>query len=132
MVWRGRLAYYRSRDGQLPVRWTAPEALGTRKFNEMTDVWSFGVLMYELWTRTSLSYGGWGNQRVWVAVTEGHRLEQLKGCSDEVYTIMRRCWETKQSARPTLAQVVVDLRALYQQVVGESSSPYCTRAPKQL
>ena len=48
--------YYQSRGGALPVRWTSVEALETRKFSQLSDVWSFGILMYEVWTKAALPY----------------------------------------------------------------------------
>jgi serine/threonine protein kinase len=57
-------AYYNSRSGAVPVRWSAPEALEEQKFSEKSDVWSFGVLLYELWTKAELPYKGMSNQKV--------------------------------------------------------------------
>ena len=42
--------YYVSRGGKIPVKWTAPEALGYKKYSTASDVWSFGVVLYEIWT----------------------------------------------------------------------------------
>lgn len=53
-----------SRGGALPVRWTAPEALESRKFSTATDVWAYGVLLYEIFTNGGMPYDGWGNQKV--------------------------------------------------------------------
>lgn len=104
--------YYRSRSGQLPVRWTAPEALDSRKFNDKTDVWSFGVLLYEMWTRASMPYGDWNNQRVWVEVSHGYRLPQPEDCANEAYDLMRQCWMDAQADRPTFAVLAAQLRQL--------------------
>lgn len=105
--------YYRSRGGQLPVRWTAPEALESRKFSEKTDAWSFGVTLYELWTQAELPYKSWNNQRVWVEVANGARLPQPAKCSDVVYRVMLSCWAANQPDRPTFAALQEELRQLY-------------------
>ena len=75
------------------MRWSAPEALDQHKFSEKSDVWAFGVLCYELWTRSELPYKGLSNQRVWMEVTSGRRLEQPAGCPRPVYDMMLQCWQ---------------------------------------
>ncbi|EGD73799.1 TK/RTKC protein kinase [Salpingoeca rosetta] len=111
--------YYKSRGGQLPVRWTAIEALEERKFNEKTDVWSCGILLYEMWTRADLPYKGWSNQKVWVEVAAGHRLSKPDGCRDDVYERMLACWSESQDDRPTFAQLSEFFRTLYKELTGE-------------
>lgn len=104
--------YYRSRGGQIPVRWTAPEALVSRRFSPATDVWAFGVLLHELWTRAATPYWEWSHMQVWVAVTEGYVLEQVAECADEVYDVMVRCWARVPKERPSMAEVERELRRL--------------------
>lgn len=99
-------AYYTSRGGAVPVRWSAPEALDEHKFSEKSDVWSYGVVLYELWTRAELPYKGFSNQRVWVDVTSGNRLSQPDGCPTEIYKIMLSCWAARPAERPTFATIV--------------------------
>ena len=94
--------YYLSKGGQLPIRWTAPECLEEHKFSEQSDVWSFGILLYELWTRAELPYKGWLNEKVWVQVLGGYRLESPTDCPTEVYWLMMSCWKDAGS-RPTFA-----------------------------
>eukprot|EP00049_Salpingoeca_infusionum_P012931 m.240367 g.240367 ORF g.240367 m.240367 type:complete len:1931 (+) comp15309_c2_seq1:504-6296(+) len=115
--------YYKSRGGQLPVRWTSPEALEERKFNEKTDVWSVGILFYEIWTDGALPYDGWSNQKVWVHVAAGHRLSRPEKCSEAVYDIMRKCWEEKQADRPTFAQLTKFFRERYFEITGIALDP---------
>jgi serine/threonine protein kinase len=103
-------AYYHSKGGQLPVRWTAPEALEDRKFSEQSDVWSFGVLMYEIWTKAALPYKDMNNQKVWVAVLGGYRLSCPEGCPVEVHKLMLRCW-TEPHERPRFTELGEQLRS---------------------
>ena len=103
--------YYQSRGGQLPVRWTAPEALEERKFSEQSDVWSFGVLMYEIWTHAETPYNDMSNQRVWTEVLGGYRLPCPPECTEETYLLMRQCW-TVCGHRPTFEELVVKIREL--------------------
>ncbi|EDQ86539.1 uncharacterized protein MONBRDRAFT_28240 [Monosiga brevicollis MX1] len=73
-------AYYRMRSGNLPVRWSAPEALEDQKFSRASDVWSLGILLYEIYTDGEMPYKGWSNQRVWVEVASGFRLARPDRC----------------------------------------------------
>jgi hypothetical protein len=66
--------YYHSKGGALPVRWTAPEALDSRKFSAATDCWAYGILLYVLWTNAVTPYKDWGNPKVWMEVQNGYRL----------------------------------------------------------
>lgn len=104
--------YYRSRGGQLPVRWTAPEALDSHVFNKKTDVYSYGILIYELWTAAKLPYEGWNNTRVWTEVTNGYRLPQPAGCDAAVYAVMEDCWQREPSRRPEMQELVARFRQL--------------------
>jgi len=93
--------YYRSNGGQLPVRWTAPEALEERRFGQSSDVWSFSVLCYEIWTKAALPYKGFNNEKVWVKVLNGYRLPCPEMCSMAVFQMMLWCWEKDPKQRPT-------------------------------
>ena len=106
-------SYYRSKGGNLPIRWTAPEALEHSRFNEATDVWAFGILAYEIWTQGATPYKDWGNQRVWVEVTSGTRLPRPEYCSALVYEeVMLACWTADPILRPHFATLVVRLETV--------------------
>ena len=103
--------YYRSKGGQLPIRWTAPEALEEQKFSEKSDVWSYGVLLHEIWTKAELPYKEMDNRRVWVEVLAGYRLPCPPGCPQEVHAIMRECW-LEVSKRPTFESLRIVFRKM--------------------
>ena len=106
-------SYYRSKGGALPVRWAAPEALEHNRFSEATDVWSFGIMVYEIWTKGETPYKDWSNQRVWVEVTSGTRLPCPDLCDTVVYEdAILSCWDANAKLRPTFAQLVVRLSTL--------------------
>ena len=103
--------YYRSIGGPVPVRWTAPEALEGQVFTEQTDVWSFGVLLYEIWSKGTVPYENMGERHVWVAVVGGFRLPCPKLCPPTVYALMRQCWRDN-GERPTFVEISIVLHAL--------------------
>ncbi|EGD79629.1 TK/RTKC protein kinase [Salpingoeca rosetta] len=104
--------YYRSRGGALPVRWTAPEALESRKFDESTDIWSMGIVMHEVYTRADTPYKGFTNQKVWVQVCAGYRLPRPPTCQQVVYESMLRCWAADPSQRPSFTELEQTFRKL--------------------
>jgi serine/threonine protein kinase len=100
-------AYYRSRGGAVPVRWTAPEALEEAKFTTASDAWAFGIACYEIMTDGATPYTEgdvrMSNQAVWVRVTEGFRLDCPAGCPTALYkACMLACWAAEPRDRPTL------------------------------
>ena len=110
--------YYRSKGGNLPVRWSAPEALEERKFSHATEMWSFGIVMYEIWTKAALPYKDWHNQKVWVEVSNGHRLSQPEGCEKEVFDMMMRCWAADAHDRVTFEEMGKFLRSRWNKLRG--------------
>jgi hypothetical protein len=58
------LQYYESTVGRIAIRWVAPEALAHRRFSVMSDAWSFGVLLWEIWSCGAVPYGTWPNEKV--------------------------------------------------------------------
>ena len=97
---------------QVPVRWTAPEALELRQYSCMSDCWSFGVILYEMWTKAATPYDGMSNQKVWTAVLGGYRLPQPADCPDHVYALMLECWATTPTDRPAMLDLWQQFREL--------------------
>ena len=93
--------YYESKGGQMPIRWTSPEALEHHKFSTASDCWAYGVLLYEIWTKAEMPYKGMTNQKVWVEVAAGYRLSCPSGCMSAVHGVMMQCWKANAHERPT-------------------------------
>ena len=109
---------YISKKATLSIRWSAPEALEEHKFSEQSDVWSFGVVLYEIWSLGKLPYNGMPARKVWSGVIKGMRLNQPPTCPYEIYAIMQSCWSV-DGARPKFVQLY-DALSAYQ--VGATTS----------
>lgn len=95
---------YTARQGaKFPIKWTAPEAAMYGRFSIKSDVWSFGILLYELISHGSIPYAGMQNKEVIEQVQRGYRLPKPPNCDcpDEVYKQMRDCWNQDPDKRPT-------------------------------
>uniref|UniRef100_A0A3B3T3V8 Fibroblast growth factor receptor n=1 Tax=Paramormyrops kingsleyae TaxID=1676925 RepID=A0A3B3T3V8_9TELE len=105
--------YKKTTNGRLPVKWMAPEALFDRIYTHQSDVWSFGVLLWEIFTLGGSPYPGVPVEELFKLLREGHRMDRPSTCTTELYMMMRDCWHAVPSQRPTFQQLVEDLdRAL--------------------
>ncbi|XP_055985668.1 macrophage-stimulating protein receptor [Sorex fumeus] len=89
------------RHARLPIKWMALESLQTYKFTTKSDVWSFGVLLWELLTRGAPPYPHVDPFDLTHFLVQGRRLPQPEYCPDSLYTVMQRCWVADPAARPT-------------------------------
>ncbi|XP_072281243.1 fibroblast growth factor receptor 2 isoform X2 [Pyxicephalus adspersus] len=101
--------YKKTTNGRLPVKWMAPEALFDRVYTHQSDVWSFGVLMWEIFTLGGSPYPGIPVEELFKLLKEGHRMDKPANCTNELYMMMRDCWHAIPSHRPTFKQLVEDL-----------------------
>ena len=85
---------------KLPFKWTAPEAAMYGCFSIKSDVWSFGILLYELITYGRFPYPGMNNAQVKEALQTGYRMPCPMGCPEQLYEIMRECWKDDAASRP--------------------------------
>merc|ERR1712226_869865 len=86
-------------------------SLGDRLYTTQSDVWSFGVTMWEIFTRSQAPYPGIPNHEVYEHLLHGMRLKQPENCPDHLSDIMTSCWRTDRSLRPTFSQVVDQLKS---------------------
>jgi serine/threonine protein kinase len=102
--------YYRmGQRGQLPVRWMALESLIDMVFTKRTDIWSFGVTLWEVMTLAQLPYPGRQNHEVMPLLKKGERLEKPPECPQEIYDLMYKCWIVNPEARPSFSTLVREL-----------------------
>ncbi|XP_013391740.1 tyrosine-protein kinase receptor Tie-1 [Lingula anatina] len=104
--------YERKTQGRLPVRWMSPEALYDNIFTTQSDVWAYGVLLWEIVTLGSTPYPGMSAKQVMEAITEGYRMPQPPHCSQDMYNLMLSCWEDNPSSRPSFKAITVSLNDL--------------------
>ncbi|XP_030874313.1 tyrosine-protein kinase receptor UFO isoform X2 [Leptonychotes weddellii] len=102
--------YYRQgRIAKMPVKWIAIESLADRVYTSKSDVWSFGVTMWEIATRGQTPYPGVENSEIYDYLCQGNRLKQPVGCLDGLYALMSRCWELNPRDRPSFSELREDL-----------------------
>lgn len=127
---------------QIPIKWTAPEALNYGKYTSLCDVWSFGVLCWEVFSRGGTPYSGLSNTRsrqmisaglnyfllfrfllkkkkeilVFFLYKIGYRMPAPDGTPDEVYRLMRRCWEYEPERRPHFDEICRMLDAMMKDI----------------
>ncbi|XP_010222684.1 PREDICTED: tyrosine-protein kinase Mer-like, partial [Tinamus guttatus] len=105
--------YYRQgRIAKMPVKWIAIESLADRVYTTKSDVWAFGITMWEIATRGMTPYPGVQNHEIYEYLFHGHRLKKPEGCSDELYDVMSAGWRAAPAERPTFLQLKVHLEKL--------------------
>ena len=103
---------YTTRGGKIPVRWTAPEAIAFRKFTSSSDVWSFGIVMWEVMSFGERPYWTWSNQDVIKAIEKGYRLPAPMDCPEAIHQLMLDAWQKERGHRPSFASIVKTLDKL--------------------
>uniref|UniRef100_A0A672SIW2 receptor protein-tyrosine kinase n=1 Tax=Sinocyclocheilus grahami TaxID=75366 RepID=A0A672SIW2_SINGR len=104
---------------KLPVKWMALESLQTHKFTAKSDVWSFGVLLWELMTRGAPPYSDVNSFDITIFLLQGRRLLQPEFCPDALYNVMIECWHPKPERRPTFSELVSRIATIFSSFSGE-------------
>ena len=91
----------------VPVRWMAPESFLRREFSPATDVWSFGVVIWEMYNPSETPYKGMTNQEVIANVCTGTRLALPEPYPESVRSIMKACWQNEPSERPSFLLIAM-------------------------
>lgn len=92
--------YVKTGGGRLPIKWMAPESIKDRTYTVKSDVWSFGILMWEIVTLGGSPYPSMPLNTLLEKVLYGYRMPKPDHCSQEVYTIMEECWMVDPASRP--------------------------------
>ncbi|KAL7863875.1 hypothetical protein AOLI_G00152950 [Acnodon oligacanthus] len=98
--------YTSSMGSKFPVRWSPPEVLHYQKYSSKSDVWSFGVLMWEVFSEGRIPFGSRSNVDVVEEVSQGGRLYKPQKCPPNIYNIMFQCWHERPQGRPSFSQLL--------------------------
>ncbi|KAJ2950596.1 hypothetical protein O0L34_g8847 [Tuta absoluta] len=109
--------YTSSGGTKFPIKWAPPEVLNYTRFSSKSDVWAFGVLMWEVFTCGKVPYPRMKNSDVVEMVQRGQVLEKPKGCNNEIYNVMRLCWRHSPEERPSFRALKEELATVAQIVL---------------
>ncbi|XP_065897347.1 uncharacterized protein [Dysidea avara] len=130
--------YTKSTDGKLPIRWMAPESILDRTFTHQSDVWAFGITLWEICTLGGYPYPSLGNGEILPYLMSKKRLNCPRNCSQELYDIMLKCWQHYPEERPEFHELQKELDAMLtsQQKdqyieISNVDDPYCQMYPAQ-
>ncbi|XP_048362811.1 proto-oncogene tyrosine-protein kinase receptor Ret [Sphaerodactylus townsendi] len=105
-------SYVKRSKGRIPVKWMAIESLFDHIYTTQSDVWSFGVLLWEIVTLGGNPYPGIAPERLFNLLKTGYRMEKPENCSEEMYNLMLRCWKQEPDKRPTFAEISKELEKM--------------------
>ncbi|XP_057340700.1 vascular endothelial growth factor receptor 1-like isoform X2 [Microplitis mediator] len=98
--------YKKQGNAPLPIKWMAIESIRDRIFSTQSDIWSFGIVLWEFFTLAETPYPGMEAEKQFQKLVEGYRMEKPEFATDDVYKIMNDCWRAKPTARPTFTDLV--------------------------
>lgn len=110
--------YTSSGGTKFPIKWAPPEVLNYTRFSSKSDVWAYGVLMWEVFTCGKMPYGRLKNTEVVERVQRGIILEKPRACAKEIYDLMKKCWSQHPEERPSF-RLLKDQLAVVAQCITE-------------
>jgi len=115
--------YYSSTDtkAKLPVKWMALESIANSVYTSKSDVWSYGVVLWELLTRGATPYPDVANWDVFSYIRSGRRMPQPHLCPDVVYVLMKECWIPNPLERPDFGEIITRLEEIIEPPTRQSS-----------
>lgn len=120
----GQDSYYKSESNHHPIKWCSIgncrsellfdhlETLKYGKYTLQSDVWAYGILLWELFSFGAAPYPGMTNVEAAEKVLEGYRMPSPENCPSEIYTIMTKCWNENPKERPTMDQIVLQIKSV--------------------
>uniref|UniRef100_A0A8C5DX14 Tyrosine-protein kinase n=1 Tax=Gouania willdenowi TaxID=441366 RepID=A0A8C5DX14_GOUWI len=100
---------------KFPIKWTAPESLAYNKFSIKSDVWAFGVLLWEIATYGMSPYPGIDLSQVYELLEKDYRMDRPEGCPEKVYELMTACWRWNPAERPSFAETHQAFETMFQE-----------------
>ncbi|KAF0883434.1 tyrosine-protein kinase Fer [Hyaena hyaena] len=101
---------------QIPIKWTAPEALNYGRYSSESDVWSFGILLWETFSLGVCPYPGMTNQQAREQVEKGYRMSAPQHCPEDIFKIMMKCWDYKPENRPKFSDLQKELAIIKRKI----------------
>uniref|UniRef100_A0A8C5TVG0 receptor protein-tyrosine kinase n=1 Tax=Malurus cyaneus samueli TaxID=2593467 RepID=A0A8C5TVG0_9PASS len=123
--------YTSSLGGKIPVRWTAPEAIAYRKFTSASDVWSYGIVMWEVMSFGERPYWDMSNQDVINAIEQDYRLPPPMDCPAALHQLMLDCWQKDRNTRPRFSEIVNTLDKMIRNPASLKTVATITAVPSQ-
>lgn len=115
--------YYKTSDRVFAIKWAAPEVLEYGRFSSKSDVWSFGVVMWEIFSYGKLPYHEFSNSEAAKKVLEEHyQLPKPVDCPDMLYELMQACWNFEPNDRPSFRQLILALEKAYKTFIISNST----------
>ncbi|XP_038075767.1 tyrosine-protein kinase receptor Tie-1-like isoform X2 [Patiria miniata] len=109
---RGEDIYFQKSKNRVPFRWLAIESLTRRMYKSKSDVWSFGIVLWEIATFGATPYPGIQSKLLAKRLQEGYRMPKPENCADEIYDLMMKCWQAHPSQRPSFAEITAALEKM--------------------
>ena len=97
--------YMKKSKGRVPVKWMAPESLYDHVYTSRSDVWSFGIVLWEIVTMGATPYPGVLPERLYSILKSGYRMTKPTGCSNQIFDIMSKCWQFEPMSRPSFKEL---------------------------
>ncbi|XP_057683491.1 protein tyrosine kinase 2aa isoform X6 [Corythoichthys intestinalis] len=108
-------SYYKASKGKLPIKWMAPESINFRRFTSASDVWMFGVCMWEILMYGIKPFQGVKNNDVIGRIENGERLAMPPQCPPTLYSLMTKCWSYDPSKRPRFTELKTQLSTILEE-----------------
>ncbi|XP_053196527.1 muscle, skeletal receptor tyrosine-protein kinase [Scomber japonicus] len=118
--------YYKANENDaIPIRWMPPESIFYNRYTTESDVWAYGVVLWEIFSHGMQPYYGMGHEEVIYYVRDGHILSCPENCPLELYNLMRLCWSTHPSDRPSFSSIHRILERMHQNTLNADTEPDC-------
>uniref|UniRef100_A0AAQ5YCL8 receptor protein-tyrosine kinase n=2 Tax=Amphiprion ocellaris TaxID=80972 RepID=A0AAQ5YCL8_AMPOC len=116
--------YYKANENDaIPIRWMPPESIFYNRYTTESDVWAYGVVLWEIFSHGMQPYYGMGHEEVIYYVRDGHILSNPENCPLELYNLMRLCWSTLPSDRPSFSSIHRILERMHQNRLSMNTEP---------
>ncbi|XP_042365393.1 muscle, skeletal receptor tyrosine-protein kinase [Plectropomus leopardus] len=114
--------YYKANENDaIPIRWMPPESIFYNRYTTESDVWAYGVVLWEIFSNGMQPYYGMGHEEVIYYVRDGHILSCPENCPLELYNLMRLCWSTPPSDRPSFSSIHRILERMHQSALSSNA-----------